>query len=130
MKTIRSIIISALLTVFAAGAILPAAAEGGQKEAAEKPLFDFNKNILISIFWPPTSEYINDEQYKYMADAEIDWVLGTGDGIGSKEDQLKMLELCNKYGIGMCVGDNRFGERLLHYKPDKIKKQQQLGDKR
>ena len=122
MKTVRFIIISALLTVFAAGAILPAAAEGGQKEAAEKPLFDFNKNILISIFWPPTSEYINDEQYKYMADAEIDWVLGTGDGIGSKEDQLKMLELCNKYGIGMCVGDNRFGERLLHYKPDKIKK--------
>lgn len=122
MKAVKYIIITLLLTVFAAGALTPAALSGEQKEKAEKPAFDFNKNILISIFWPPTSEYINDEQYKYMADAEIDWVLGTGDGIGSKEDQLKMLELCSKYGIGMCVGDNRFGNRLLNYKPDKIKK--------
>ena len=82
--------------------------------------FDFDENILISIFWPPTSAYITDEQYKYMADAEIDWVLGAGDGIGSKAKQLKMLELCYKYGIGMCVGDDRFGGNLLGMKEKRI----------
>ena len=75
--------------------------------------FSFDDNILISIFWPPTHDYINDEQYKYMADAEIDWVMGSGDNMGSKEDQLKMLELCYKYGIHMTVGDSRFGGNLL-----------------
>lgn len=118
-KILKITVLSLILSTFAAGALVPAAAtvSGGEKMA-----FDFNKNILISIFWPPTSEYINDEQYKYMADAEIDWVLGTGDGIGSKNDQMKMLELCSKYGIGMCVGDDRFGNNLLKYKSDKIKK--------
>ncbi|MBQ7699581.1 MAG: discoidin domain-containing protein [Clostridia bacterium] len=127
-KSIRFIILSIILFAVSAGAFAPAAAvSSGGTEMSDisntpKTDFDFNKNILISIFWPPTSEYINDEQYKYMADAEIDWVLGTGDGIGSKADQLKMLELCSKYGIGMCVGDDRFGGNLLKYKPEKIKK--------
>ncbi len=121
MKTFRFIIITILITVLTTCVFLPAAANGENEETMEKHAFDFNKNILISIFWPPTSQYINDEQYKYMADAEIDWVLGTGDAIGSKEDQLKMLALCDKYGIGMCVGDDRFGGNLLKYKPEKIK---------
>lgn len=118
---IKPIIISILLFAVIAGVSAPAAASSGG-DGMSKEKFDFNKNILISIFWPPTSEYINDEQYKYMADAEIDWVLGAGDGIGSKADQMKMLELCSKYGIGMCVGDDRFGGKLLDYKPSRIKK--------
>lgn len=90
-------------------------------DSSKKRPFDFDKNVLISIFWPPTSEYINDGQYKLIADAGIDWVLGTGDGIGSKEDQLKMLELCAKYNIGMCVGDGRLGKNLLKMTEDEIK---------
>ena len=95
---------------------ITAAWEGGSETCkvfvVEKE-FSFDDNILISIFWPPTHNYINDEQYKYLADAEIDWVMGSGDGIGSKADQLKMLELCYKYGIHMTVGDSRFGGNLL-----------------
>lgn len=120
MKIFKNLLLSLIILSFVFSAALPAAASDGNGK--EKKKFDFDKNILISIFWPPTSQYINDEQYKYMADAEIDWVLGTGDGIGSKEDQLKMLALCDKYGIGMCVGDDRFGGNLLKYKSDKIKR--------
>ena len=83
--------------------------------------FGFDDDILISIFWPPTPEYVNDEQFRYMADAGVNWVLGAGDGTGEKENQLKMLELCYKYGIGMCVGDDRFGGNLLSLDREQIK---------
>ena len=121
MKKIKIIVCILLLFVLVAGIAVPVAADNGGDEVSKQP-FDFNKNILISIFWPPTTDYITDEQYKYMADAEIDWVLGTGDGIGSKKKQLKMLELCSKYGIGMCVGDDRFGGNLLGMSESRIKK--------
>lgn len=119
MKKIIISVLCFLLISIVMGTVIPAAAENGGSEMNKEP-FDFNKNILISIFWPPTSEYINDEQYKYMADAEIDWVLGAGDGIGSKTKQMKMLELCSKYGIGMCVGDDRFGGNLLNMSEKRI----------
>ncbi|MBO4325643.1 MAG: discoidin domain-containing protein [Clostridia bacterium] len=84
--------------------------------------YSFDDDIMISIFWPPTSQYINDEQYKYMADAGITYVMGSGDNLGSKEDQLKMLELCYKYGIRMTVGDSRLGGNLLNMSEKAIKK--------
>ena len=34
---------------------------------------DFDENIMLSVFWPPTPAYINDEQYRLMADAGINW---------------------------------------------------------
>ncbi len=76
--------------------------------------FDFDENILISIFWPPTPEYITDEQYKLIADAGVNWVLGAGEEtLATPENQAKMLELCAKYGIGMTVSDGNFGRNLL-----------------
>ena len=76
--------------------------------------FDFDDNILISIFWPPTPEYITDEQYKLIADAGVNWVLGAGEEtLATPENQAKMLELCAKYGIGMTVSDGNFGRNLL-----------------
>ena len=75
--------------------------------------YSFDDDIMISIFWPPTQEYVNDEQYKYMADAGITWVMGAGDNLGAKDVQLKMLELCYKYGIHMTVGDSRLGSNLV-----------------
>ncbi|MBP5311661.1 MAG: discoidin domain-containing protein [Clostridia bacterium] len=75
--------------------------------------FSFDDNILISIFWPPTREYVNDEQYKYMADAQIDWVMSAGDDLNDDEVQLKMLELCYKYGIHMTAAPHGTGSALL-----------------
>ncbi len=72
----------------------------------------YDENIMISIFWPPTKEYINDQQYKLMADAGITYVMGSGDALGAKETQEKMLALCDKYGLHMTVGDDRLGGNL------------------
>ena len=77
--------------------------------------FSFDDNILLSIFWPPTPEYINDEQYQLIADAGVNWVLGAGEEtLANPEAQKKMLELCAKYGIGMTVSDGNFGNNLLN----------------
>ncbi len=84
--------------------------------------YSFDDDIMISIFWPPTQNYVNDEQYKLMADAGITWVMGSGDNLGSKATQLKMLELCYKYGIHMTVGDSRLGSSLLNMSEKQIKK--------
>ncbi len=75
----------------------------------------FDDNIMISIFWPPTPEYITDEQYKLLADAGVNWVMGAGEEtLATVENQRKMLELCAKYGIGMTVSDGNFGGSLLN----------------
>ncbi len=75
----------------------------------------FDENIMISIFWPPTPEYITDEQYKLLADAGVNWVMGAGEEtLATPENQRKMLELCAKYGIGMTVSDGNFGDSLLN----------------
>ncbi len=75
---------------------------------------DFNDNIMISIFWPPTPDYITDEQYKLMADAGINWVMGAGEEtLATPENQAKMLELCAKYGMGMTINDGNFGDNVL-----------------
>ena len=41
--------------------------------------YSFDDNIMISIFWPPTPDYITDEQYKLIADAGVNWVMGAGE---------------------------------------------------
>ena len=75
----------------------------------------FDENIMISIFWPPTPDYITDEQYKLLADAGVNWVMGAGEEtLATVENQKKMLELCAKYGIGMTVSDGNFGGSLLN----------------
>ncbi len=88
---------------------------------ATEPKFDFEDNILLSIFWPPTPDYINDEQYKLIADAGVNWVMGSGEEtLANPETQAKMLELCAKYGIGMTVSDGNFGSSLLNKSEEKI----------
>ena len=82
-------------------------------EVVEKK-YSFDDNIMISIFWPPTPDYITDEQYKLIADAGVTWVLGAGEEtLATVENQAKMLELCAKYGLGMTVSDGNFGGSLL-----------------
>ena len=88
-------------------------------EVVEKK-FSFDDNILLSVFWPPMPEYINDEQYKLMADAGINWI-GLGDpALANPECQYKMLELCDKYGIGMTVFDSTFGHSLIDKTAEEI----------
>ncbi len=73
----------------------------------------FDENIMISIFWPPTPEYINDEQYKLMADAGITMVQGAGEeSLATEENQKKMIELCKKYGMGLIIQDGSFGSSV------------------
>ncbi len=73
----------------------------------------FDDNIMISIFWPPTPDYITDEQYKLLADAGVNWVMGAGEEtLATVENQAKMLELCAKYGMGMTISDGNFGRSL------------------
>ncbi len=77
--------------------------------------FSFDDNIMLSIFWPPTEKYITDEQYKLIAEAGINWVMGSGEEtLCTPENQAKMLKLCAKYGIGMTVSDGSFGDTLLN----------------
>ena len=88
------------------------------KVVSEKDRYD--DNIMISIFWPPTKNYVTDEQYKLMADAGITYVMGAGDALGEKHVQEKMLELCAKYGMMMTVGDSRLGGNLLNMSAEEI----------
>lgn len=74
----------------------------------------FDDNIMISIFWPPTPDYITDEQYKLLADAGVNWVMGAGEEtLATVDNQAKMLALCEKYGMGMTISDGYFGRNLL-----------------
>lgn len=92
--------------------------------------FSFDDNILISIFWPPTSEYMDkvsddslwDEQYKLMADAGINFVNNvTGNDLNSKETNLKMAKYANKYGMHVSVADSRFGGNLMKLTAEQIR---------
>ncbi len=88
----------------------------------------FDENILISVFWPPTAEYMNggegdtrwDEQFQLLSDAHIDYLCNvTGrdrqQSIGStprqentKETNLKLAAYAYKYGMRLSVADERF----------------------
>ncbi len=74
----------------------------------------YKDNITLSVYWPPTKDYVNDEQYKYLADAGINYILGAGEEtLHTPEIQKKMLSLCHKYGMGMTLHDGSFGPELL-----------------
>ncbi len=75
----------------------------------------FEDNIVISTFWPPVDPgYVKEEQYKLMADAGITYVMGAGENVGEKEDQLNMLSWCYKYGMQMMLGDDRMGPTMAN----------------
>lgn len=107
----------ATITVTCASAGLTATC----RVAVVEDIHDFDENIMLSIFWPPTPDYITDEQYKLIADAGVNWVMGSGEEtLATPENQKKMLELCAKYGIGMTVSDGNFGNNLLGKSQEKI----------
>ncbi len=71
-------------------------------------------NIRLTVYWPPTKEYVTDEQYRYLAEAGIDHILGSGEEtLHTPEIQEKMLSLCEKHGMSMTVHDGSFGPALI-----------------
>lgn len=83
--------------------------------------YSFDDDIMISIFWPPTEEYLTDEQYQYMEDAGITWQMAAGDNSGRKEIMLKMAQLGYAHGVRTTIGDRRLGGNLLSMRDEKIK---------
>ncbi len=81
----------------------------------------FTENIVISTFWPPIDPgFVKEEQYKLMADAGITYVMGAGENVGEKEDQLNMLSWCYKYGMQMMLGDDRMGPSMASKSYDEL----------
>ena len=115
-------------TILAQAGLVGAILGSGQitlpQDAVVEKQLDFDENIMLSIFWPPTPDYINDEQYRLMAEAGINWVMGAGEEtLATKENQQKMLDLCAKYGMNLIVQDGTFGGSLISKKESTIANQ-------
>ena len=68
---------------------------------------NFKDEIVISVFWPPMLDFVNDTQFKYMKDAHIDLMEYGSDPIFNDQDSAeKMLDLCDKYDIYVTIYDN------------------------
>ena len=68
---------------------------------------NFKDEIVISVFWPPMLDFVNDTQFKYMKDAHIDLMEYNSDPIFNDPDSVeKMLDLCDKYDIYVTIYDN------------------------
>lgn len=116
--------------------VVRAAGEGGSASVrviVVRQKRSLDDNILLSVFWPPTAEYLNggegderwEEQFELLKDAQIDWICNvTGRdrqseqdpsliGENSKETNLKMAEYAYRYGMRMTVADTRFGDNFL-----------------
>ena len=67
----------------------------------------FKDEIVISAFWPPMLDFVNDTQFQYMKDAHIDLMEYGNDPIFNDPDSVKkMLKLCEKYNIHVTLYDN------------------------
>ncbi len=74
----------------------------------------YKDNLTLTVYWPPTKDYVNDTQYRYLAEAGINHVLGAGEEtLHTPDIQKKMLGLCEKYGMTMTLHDGDFGPALL-----------------
>ncbi|MFE7406770.1 discoidin domain-containing protein [Isoptericola sp. NPDC057559] len=72
-------------------------------------------DFMITVFWPPTKDYVDETQYGYLADAGIDFVqnVHTGD-LTDKATNLEMARLAHEHGMQVGVADHRFGPGLLN----------------
>jgi len=62
----------------------------------------------IGIFWPPTEEYMNDQQYQWIKEANVDVLQNVlGSGLDTEELNMKMLDLAERYGLKVNVADPR-----------------------
>jgi len=62
----------------------------------------------IGIFWPPTEEYMNEQQYQWIQEANVDVLQNVlGSGLDTEELNMKMLDLAERYGLKVNVADPR-----------------------
>lgn len=78
-------------------------------------------DFLISAFWPPTPDYVNDTQYSYLGEAGIDSVMAN-ELHATKAVNLEMARLADKYGLQVTVNDSRFGANLLNLTDEQIRR--------
>lgn len=81
----------------------------------------------VAVFWPPTKDYVNAEQYDYLKEANVNYVevVETGD-LTSVEINDRMLDLAGERGIKVSVtntedlssvSDKEIEDFVNHYKP-------------
>lgn len=63
--------------------------------------------MTVSIFAPPLGDLFTDEQYQRLADADVDLLLNTYN-VYTLEDNLKLLNMAEKYGMNAIAADMRF----------------------
>lgn len=63
--------------------------------------------MTVSIFAPPLGDLFTDEQYQRLADADVDLLLNTYN-VYTLEDNLKLLNMAEKYGMNAVAADMRF----------------------
>jgi hypothetical protein len=63
--------------------------------------------MTVSIFAPPLGDLFTDEQYQRLADADVDLLLNTYN-VYTLEDNLKLLQMAEKYGMSAIAADMRF----------------------
>lgn len=67
-----------------------------------------DEELLISVFWAPTLEYTNAEQYDSLANANIDFVQNVnGGGLDTKTTNMRMATLAAERGMTVGVADPR-----------------------
>jgi hypothetical protein len=74
-------------------------ASWGQKKADE---------FLISIYFPPPANFVNDQQYHNIKEAGVDIIFNIGPGVKADKDaNTKTLDLAQKHGLCVYVHDAR-----------------------
>lgn len=79
-----------------------------EKNKSSKKDSTRKEEFLIGIFWGPVWEHTNDEQYKTIKDANVDYIQSVvGSDLDAKEKNFKMLDLAQKHGLKIYVADKR-----------------------
>lgn len=69
------------------------------------------EEFLISIYFPPPATFLNDTQYRYLKEGNVDIIFNTGPGVVTdKEGNLKTLDLAQKHGLKIYVHDGRLSQ--------------------
>ncbi|CAG4999856.1 hypothetical protein DYBT9275_02327 [Dyadobacter sp. CECT 9275] len=84
------------------GGLLNSWTVSGQKKKDE---------FLISIYFPPPADFLNDTQYRYLKEGNVDIVFNTGPGVTSdKKGNLQTLDMAHKHGLKVYVHDVRLSQ--------------------
>lgn len=101
------------LLCLSVAAIMAILCLNGCKSEEKKPggNFDYSTgdDILISVFWPPMKGFMEDKQFEYLRDADVDLLEWGTDPIFSDEATIKdVLRLTEKYGLKITIADKDF----------------------